>query len=1118
MSNAERDAIRYFLLKNRNQYIAPIGVSTERKRIFDEEYKMDAPALTQAQMSELKRKDTAVRQANHRIRQMGVAAQVAPEVAIPAVQRPLVPQPVARVTPEMLSERAKRAAATRRRNKEAAADINQQAQAIMNIAVEPVQLRQRQAPFQLRNVFNRQVTFAEAAKGNFDNIRIQASNVDDLMKAITQMAKNPSFRSLRLYFNDYEVPRLNFGSTKVFQRVDLSGLREAIRRVIARALEADKDHYNEEAGELNMARILSSVIIKTSRPAGGCSKHKDEIMTLTLANDVKCEVFNPCSKDNNCGLNIYRHINSNLGSAASLRKKYGLKSGSHVHFEKMVEIANEMKVEVLLFDNQLFDIVNQKQLSKEEISESKATVKIILNNEHYYLYKGFTEQKYCQNCKRAYLKKHTCSEARIEHIKQQAEYKKRGSEADSREIVYFAFDLETRPDYSNYSLVGDVKFYKHYATLACVANNSGVRSFLGMNCIDEMLNYIKGQLTTNQRAVLHAHNGSRFDNYFVLDYLMKDPKFWVNDALIKGSRLLSMRYDYGLLTFLDSYNILSESLESLCKGFKVPVQKIKELEVDGKIMSSMQICLYRKDLTPIQWIDYLQKVNHSLKDAYIEYCNADAVSLYQLMEIAASQINKLAKSVIPKYNLSQKMAEYVEKRINVREAVTLSGFSDKLFKDCSKWMDSKGNVRSSFWAPVEGKDDYAINLISRSKCGGISEVFQAGIHTGNKGENVCCFDVVSLYASCMQNCDFPDPKEKPTDTKQYIQGKFGVYLCRNIKQATKVIMDYPASVEGRRDWKQPSIAEAVLTNIDIDRMLAHGSTMDIIEGIYWEKKAKVFNKVVGTYNAEKMRQDQLKKEKSPDYNEALRTASKFMANSLFGRQLMEIETSEYLKVESVEDVIHEMASEFIVSNGDILAKVPKEKKYGTIQLGTFILAHSRDLMQKYFDIVGRENVIATETDSIYTSVKAGQRLIDAGVVKKELGFLEQEFSDCEKAIFTGKKQYYVKNADEGGKLITKMKCKGIPKASLSDDAENKFIHLSEVLYEELLDKGVYHVANILQFKRDLFHSNGSGITIGRAEKRLTLDAKLSYFQYFHTLQGVEVTGFAPRAQLEVLKD
>jgi predicted RNA binding protein YcfA (HicA-like mRNA interferase family) len=105
-------------------------------------------------------------------------------------------------------------------------------------------------------------------------------------------------------------------------------------------------------------------------------------------------------------------------------------------------------------------------------------------------------------------------------------------------------------------------------------------------------------------------------------------------------------------------------------------------------------------------------------------------------------------------------------------------------------------------------------------------------------------------------------------------------------------------------------------------------------------------------------------------------------------------------------------------------------------------------------------------------------------IGKQFGMLDVEFSNCDEAIFCGKKFYYIGNAD--GK--DKMRCKGLPSN-----------HLSKEVFENVLYRGSHTANKITQFQRVLFSENYTGIMISEnVDKTLKADQKLSYKQYIHS--------------------
>ncbi len=141
-----------------------------------------------------------------------------------------------------------------------------------------------------------------------------------------------------------------------------------------------------------------------------------------------------------------------------------------------------------------------------------------------------------------------------------------------------------------------------------------------------------------------------------------------------------------------------------------------------------------------------------------------------------------------------------------------------------------------------------------------------------------------------------------------------------------------------------------------------------------------------------------------------------------------------------------------------------------IYLGVFVLAYSRDLMMNYFDIIGRDNVIATETDSMYFHSSHLPKIADK--IGKEIGYLDiDDFGNIKRAYFLAKKAYALHNPDNPDpKKRYKYRLKGVPSKCLS-----------WIKYEEWWDTGSTSFT-VNHFKRDLF--NDSSIRIGDMIKQL----------------------------------
>jgi hypothetical protein len=98
------------------------------------------------------------------------------------------------------------------------------------------------------------------------------------------------------------------------------------------------------------------------------------------------------------------------------------------------------------------------------------------------------------------------------------------------------------------------------------------------------------------------------------------------------------------------------------------------------------------------------------------------------------------------------------------------------------------------------------------------------------------------------------------------------------------------------------------------------------------------------------------------------------------------------------------------------------------RLACVMLSYTRDHMFTYFNLLGRENVIGTETDSLVTFAELGKTLLeDGGKCGKNFGQLTPEWDSVTEAIIVEKKIWY-QDVVKDGKPGTKMTWKRVPQA------------------------------------------------------------------------------------------
>jgi hypothetical protein len=390
---------------------------------------------------------------------------------------------------------------------------------------------------------------------------------------------------------------------------------------------------------------------------------------------------------------------------------------------------------------------------------------------------------------------------------------------------------------------------------------------------------------------------------------------------------------------------------------------------------------------------------------------------------------------------------------NIHRCLTLPGFAGKLFKTINK-----GKITL-----LESSHDSFVP-ITESIIGGISHCQYPG-HYQNL--SVGCLDIVSQYPSRMLECEFP--KGEAIATSIYMNGKLGVYKCKNIKtNQNMTISDIPSKDKnGCYHWESHNVGDRYLTTVDIERVIRNGGSLDIEKGFYWEETHNPFKEFVTVFMNLKLGQDEYKNAKDPNYNPVLRQAVKLILNSLYGKMCEFKGNKIYV---DVTDTIGVTAGEFhnvFQSHDRLIQELDDPNKTSLAQYGTFILAYSRDLIFKYMDVIGRNKIIQSETDSIYIP----SEYINAynSYISPKFGSLDLELKSSAECLFIGKKCYAIAYEDHGV-IKEKFRFAGIPRGKLT-----------MTLFKDLYDNGEITVKNITSFLK-CFKDLNPSIYIGKGSK------------------------------------
>jgi DNA polymerase elongation subunit (family B) len=211
---------------------------------------------------------------------------------------------------------------------------------------------------------------------------------------------------------------------------------------------------------------------------------------------------------------------------------------------------------------------------------------------------------------------------------------------------------------------------------------------------DEFLIFIRAKAIEDKRyRKVVAHNGGSFDYISLAEYLEKETDYKF-EVIMSQSKIviLYLFFDEVKISFIDSYNVLANSLHNLSNIFDIKHKKI-EIEYDKNNML---------------------KFKEENRDLYYEYLKYDVISLFEI-------------------------CKEFEKKLNIN-------FFPTTIASLSLYLYRRHFLDRNLFSPRKKVDDF----ISQSYAGGRVEVFRPGKH-----EQVFVYDINSMYPFVMKNFEYP---------------------------------------------------------------------------------------------------------------------------------------------------------------------------------------------------------------------------------------------------------------------------------------------------------------------------------------------------------------------------
>jgi hypothetical protein len=782
--------------------------------------------------------------------------------------------------------------------------------------------------------------------------------------------------------------------------------------------------------------LFENVIVNDVRViVGGCNSHKPASVKMK-SSFYEYELYNPASKDNNCFLACLNHIKS-LGEGryiyAKIRKQFNLPAGSEISIDDAYKIARELNYDIQIIRSDI-----NEQLDDE-------TKYIVYENNHYFVLDSFTEiNKKDRKTKRGTLAVdlETRKTEEFDIIKA------------TKQKMYIIKDTLTRAYYNNYKSdkMKSLKFITD-------ETKSSARQFI---------DWLNEQTKRNKTYNIIAHNGGRFDYYFFISCLT-EKELTECDLHFRGTTIISINYRGH--NFKDTACFLTDSLKNLSQQFKAEHGKITNFNIHGVELSSEQLCFYKNELKFNEFLD-LQHTDKEFWGLYEEYCLYDCMALYEIWEKFGDCVDTLIERINPhllgkcRLNSSTTIGSHSKKII-----VEINKYDGKINKSKRRIEKFTGISYKKVGEKFEKEVDFdKYNFICKFKRGGISHCGKPGKHLSG----ITGIDIASQYPAALIYCKIPCGESKWSNT--YDKDKKGFYLIKNIVFNGLELKPVALSVKNTSlNWATNKMNELYADSYMIEYLIENCGleSFDVENALLSDEDMtgdELFGAYINTFYDEKKRQDRLKFEKSPEYNEAVRTTIKLYLNSLTGKLVENPAIHFSIKFDD------EGTTNL---NGQKMTKTHNEDKINDwVVAGVMVYSYSKRLLFEYINCLPNkaDDVIHIETDGIYFSTRdydafkenltdyKGDYPCRFGV---NLGEIKQEkcTGEGDVAYFLGKKFYCITIPDDDNIL----RIKGIPQKTINDDGSVKRI-VDVDLYETIYSgKNVSRTFQVL--KKSLFCDN-----------------------------------------------
>ena len=719
---------------------------------------------------------------------------------------------------------------------------------------------------------------------------------------------------------------------------------------------------------------IRNVEIKFIKPiVGGCYSCKGHGKNMKFQN---LTLHNPYSTNNNCFFKCieeHMEVKPTKTVCNTIRAEFGIGENEMITMQDCYKIAKKYTKKTIVFITNDLSVI---------YGDADGEVKIFCLDNHYMSLIGETNK--CKSCGQMYMKDHKCNgkvkeyyNKKIKRLIESVEKTDMG--LLNKEILHY--DIETQYKNLNHQHTPYIVGFCYYKNDALIYNE-----YYGDNCMKEFYDFLGSEEVKNIKYV-NAYNGAGFDHYYLFRQKVEGTEK-VGNFILNNGNILSARIQGKKL--IDLCRHLTGSLANNLKQTGCSIAK-------GEINHNLSI----------RW----EETDEERKTQVREYLKCDVLGLCELYEKVNEPI-------------------YTKFKINLCEKMTLSSnafdiWRDYFLKDKIFLLDAEKdkNVRQSIYGARCYKNK------NRFKSKQYDDIINKNITFEEIDDYIFDADVVSLYPTAMSNFPYPVGKEKATNLYQH--NKLGIYKITYIAPKDLLNPILPRKADKKLIWDLND-GSGWYSSVDIENAKAKGYKITVITGYYWEESAYIFKGYMDEFFQMKA---------NATKGTSAYSTAKLYLNGLYGKMLQRPNHSKDAIIKTAEDfwkllnnnVIQEMSS---VGNTWLVKYLPKEEFINSsgaekpTQLGVFILAYSRQIMNGYYDKCG--NTIDRlpyyyDTDSL----NIHSSCLDNIKIDKSLGGIDDDVGGkVIEAIYIAPKMYAFKYITQDGIVKHHFRGKGVSNDAL----------------------------------------------------------------------------------------